>query len=238
MGMKIYAPNYYGNFKCIAGACKHSCCIGWEIDIDEVSLERYRAISGELGERLKQNIEWNGECPHFITDDSDKCPFLNTDGLCDLIIAQGEEVLCDICREHPRFRNYFSDRVEIGLGMCCEAAAELILSNKDKVFLCCYAEEEDDAEEPSLEETEFFELRGRLMQVLQDRDMSISCRLEAVLRMVGAEGMTLDEEELKELFSSLEYMDEEGMDYEDGDNITEELEVFVLPDGRLLYVEA
>ena len=36
----------------------------------------------------------------------------------------------------------------------------------------------------------------------------------------------------------LEYMDEEGVDYEDGDNITEELEVFVLPDGRLLYVEA
>ena len=36
----------------------------------------------------------------------------------------------------------------------------------------------------------------------------------------------------------LEYMDEEGVDYEDGDNITDELEVFVLPDGRLLYVEA
>lgn len=36
----------------------------------------------------------------------------------------------------------------------------------------------------------------------------------------------------------LVYLEEEGMDYEDGDNITDELEVFELPDGRLLYVEA
>ena len=36
----------------------------------------------------------------------------------------------------------------------------------------------------------------------------------------------------------LVYLEEEGIDYEDGDNITDELEVFELPDGRLLYVEA
>ena len=36
----------------------------------------------------------------------------------------------------------------------------------------------------------------------------------------------------------LEYLEEEGMDYEPDSDITEELEVFVLPDGRLLYVEA
>lgn len=36
----------------------------------------------------------------------------------------------------------------------------------------------------------------------------------------------------------IEYLEEEGMDFEPGSDITEELEVFVLPDGRLLYVEA
>lgn len=36
----------------------------------------------------------------------------------------------------------------------------------------------------------------------------------------------------------IEYLDEEGIDYEDEEDITEALEVFVLPDGRLLYVEA
>lgn len=36
----------------------------------------------------------------------------------------------------------------------------------------------------------------------------------------------------------LEYLEEEGMDFDPDSDITEELEVFVLPDGRLLYVEA
>ena len=39
--MKLYAPTYYKNFKCIADACEHSCCIGWEIDIDPEALEKY-----------------------------------------------------------------------------------------------------------------------------------------------------------------------------------------------------
>ena len=109
--MKTYAPDYYGKFKCIADKCKHSCCVGWEIDIDEESLERYNLIEGEFGERIRKNIAYNAESPHFITDESEKCPFLNRYGLCDMITELGEESLCEICAVHPRFRNFFSDRV-------------------------------------------------------------------------------------------------------------------------------
>ena len=49
-------PNYYPTFRCIAGACKHSCCIGWEIDIDEETLTKYKNMSGPLGDRLRRNI--------------------------------------------------------------------------------------------------------------------------------------------------------------------------------------
>lgn len=35
-----------------------------------------------------------------------------------------------------------------------------------------------------------------------------------------------------------EYLDEEGMDISDVDDISDVLEVFALPDGRYLYVEA
>ena len=40
--MKLFAPKYYGSFKCIADKCEHSCCIGWEIDIDDTTLKKYR----------------------------------------------------------------------------------------------------------------------------------------------------------------------------------------------------
>ena len=48
-------PDYYKEFRCIAGACRHSCCIGWKIDIDAASAARYAAVGGELGCRLRQH---------------------------------------------------------------------------------------------------------------------------------------------------------------------------------------
>ena len=38
--MKRVVPDYYADFACVAGACRHTCCVGWEIDIDPDSLRR------------------------------------------------------------------------------------------------------------------------------------------------------------------------------------------------------
>lgn len=133
--MKLIVPDYYPRFRCIAGDCRHSCCIGWEIDIDEDTLETYKAAEGELGRRLREHIDFDSDCPHFITGADGRCPFLNGDNLCDLIIGMGEETLCGICDLHPRFRNDFSDRTEMGLGLCCEEAARLILTHTDPITL-------------------------------------------------------------------------------------------------------
>ena len=54
--MKLVAPDYYKDFVCIADRCNHSCCIGWEIDIDEDTREYYRTVPGEMGKRLAGNI--------------------------------------------------------------------------------------------------------------------------------------------------------------------------------------
>ena len=81
-------PDYYPAFRCIAGDCKHSCCIGWEIDIDEESLAKYRAMPGALGTRLRQNIS-AGDPPHFVLGEGERCPFLNQCGLCDRIDCRG-----------------------------------------------------------------------------------------------------------------------------------------------------
>ena len=125
--MKLIAPSYYKKFKCIADKCKNSCCVGWEIDVDAETDAFYQSVGGELGKRLAENIDRSGEIPHFKLCDGERCPFLNKNGLCDVITELGEGALCQICADHPRYRNFYSDRTEIGLGLCCEAAAELIL---------------------------------------------------------------------------------------------------------------
>ncbi len=54
----------YREFTCKAYKCKHSCCRGWEIDIDEDTLEYYKGLDSELGCEIRQNIDW-GEEPFF-----------------------------------------------------------------------------------------------------------------------------------------------------------------------------
>ena len=102
--MTIITPNYYNKFKCIADKCKHSCCIGWEIDIDDTTLKKYNNLKSDFANRLKSNISL-ANAPHFKLDKSERCPFLNEQGLCDIILNEGEDMLCQICADHPRFRN-------------------------------------------------------------------------------------------------------------------------------------
>lgn len=132
--MNIYVPDYYVDFHCIASKCKHTCCAGWEIDIDEESLTRYEKILGSFGDTLRQAIS-HGDSPHFILMNHERCPLLNDENLCELIIHVGEYALCQICRDHPRFRNYFSSRIEMGLGLVCEEATRIILSQPNPLKL-------------------------------------------------------------------------------------------------------
>ena len=135
--MKLYAPSYYKSFKCVGGDCERSCCIGWEIDIDKKTLEGYRTGKGEVYDRIRATVSTDASGAHFRLVDGERCPHLNPDGLCDIIIALGEGALCHICREHPRYYNPLSCSVEVGVGLACPEAARLILSDCD--FSICEA---------------------------------------------------------------------------------------------------
>lgn len=200
--MKYVCPDYYDDFRCIADKCRHSCCVGWEIEIDPDSLERFRSIDGELGQRLKSSVSTEGE-PHFVLDENKRCPFLNKSGLCDLILELGEDVLCDICAEHPRFYNEFTERTEYGIGMCCEAAAKLLLEHKHPVSLIC---EDFGGEEPE-EERKLFELRDRLLRVL-DEDESFMRGIVNAAKLAGAKPPRIDIYAYRDLLLELERLEE------------------------------
>ena len=202
--MKLVAPNYYEKFRCIADKCKHSCCIGWEIDIDDDTMEFYNSIDGEFGDRLKKNISTEGETAHFCLAEGDRCPFLNSNGLCDIITEFGEEALCQICDDHPRYRNFYSDREEIGVGISCEAAAQLILSHTDKTQLVTLCEDDEHLWD---EEKEFLVLRQRLWDMLQDRTIVLNKRVENVLGYCGVEENTKTPKQWVQIYRNLERLD-------------------------------
>ena len=138
---KIIVPDYYKNFKCIANRCKHTCCKGWEVEIDDESLVRFSSYPD-----IMKHVETTDDT-HFRLIEEETCPFLLENGYCDMIIKYGEEMLCQTCTDHPRFRNYWGDRIEMGLGLVCEEAARIILSSPTPmklVELAVYDEEEEE----------------------------------------------------------------------------------------------
>lgn len=182
--MKLIAPAYYPRFRCLAGACRHTCCRGWEIDVDDAALTRYEQVGGPLGDKLRRAIDRAGDAPHFRLDQRENCPFLTKDGLCELILRLGEDSLCQVCADHPRYRGFLTDRTEIGLGLCCEAAARLILTWPENVDLITLEDDGGD-EAPTAEEQAFLQLRARLMAVAQDRSRPIAARVNALEQMSG-----------------------------------------------------
>ena len=198
--MKLYAPKYYKKFKCIADKCEHSCCIGWEIGIDGETLVRYERLEENYSDSVKESISYDGE-PHFKLCADDKCPHLNEQGLCKIILNLGEEYICDICREHPRFYNY-TDIAEVGLGISCPEAARIILSSPDYMSMEEVGEVSADGE---------IEFNGRIERdkvytTLGDSSRSYSERLAKIYSDHDID-IGDDEVWLKKL-SDLEYLDE------------------------------
>lgn len=72
MGIKR-VPTYFNEFACIGGACEDNCCIGWEVDIDDESLEVYKSVGGEFGDRLRRYMSDENS----FTLKNNRCPFLN-----------------------------------------------------------------------------------------------------------------------------------------------------------------
>ena len=102
-------PDFYDRFQCKADACQHTCCRGWDIDIDDVTADIYQHLDGPLGEAIRQHIAEGPEGWHFCLTADGNCPFLRPDGLCRLIREGGDDILCDICALHPRFFQVVTD---------------------------------------------------------------------------------------------------------------------------------
>ena len=182
--MILRKPDFYDQFKCIASRCTDTCCVGWEIDIDEATLDAYRKVAGAFGDRLRANIE-DG---HFKLLPHDRCPFLDKDNLCEVYQNLGEDALCDICTEHPRFVEIYGDIMERGLGLCCEEAARLLLEGEGALT---FTSEECDEPEDELDDDDL-DIRDQVLgerewmfETLADQGLPFAERLYKIFGYTG-----------------------------------------------------
>lgn len=195
--MRYIIPHYFDAFRCVAAECQDTCCAGWQIMIDDVSLERYKTTGGSFGQRLSESINWQEGS--FKQHDCKRCAFLNDDNLCDMQMIGGEQMLCDTCRDYPRHMEEYEGLREGSLSLSCIEAAKLILGCMETVQFYAL---EDDTEDEEYEDFDFLlfdklmDARERIIELLQDREADIRVRMALVLQLAEDIQKAIDENDI------------------------------------------
>ena len=197
--------NYYNEFHCIADKCEATCCAGWQIVVDEMSLRKYKKVKKEFQERIKKGVDFKEGV--FFQKEKKRCAFLNEHNLCDMYIALGEDSLCETCKRYPRHIEEFENVREFSLSVSCPVVAKMLLSKKEPVT---FYEKEIEAEEevfddfnPMLYE-KLIEARQLFIELLQDRKLKIEHRMALCWTFAVEfqdtmdEGILLTQESMKE----------------------------------------
>lgn len=162
--MKEYYPAYYGEFRCLAGACPDSCCRHWEVVVDDDTFARYRSLEGPLGAALLKAMTVDEDGDRIIAMRDGRCPFWNEAHLCRVELELGHDGPCKTCREFPRILQDYGAFAEHDLSLACPEAVRLVLE-RDPWPQVCRGNEEALPEE----------LDGALMQILrQSRAQALS----------------------------------------------------------------
>ena len=211
--MKLRVPDYYEDFKCIGGKCTDSCCIGWELDIDEESYEAYKKAGGDFGKRLRESMvdgsDETDECNTFRLN-GNRCPFLNEKNLCDIYIHLGEKSLCKVCTEYPRFTVEYDNTREKSMALSCEVVGKLLFEREDRVTFIekeiPYEEIFEECLPMFVKEIEY--IRDRSIAILQNRTDDIYDRIKMFLCFVSKAQEIINEgaedENLIELLENLD----------------------------------
>lgn len=192
--MLVRVPDYFDDFSCLAGACPHSCCIGWEVVIDEDTVRRYQAEPGPLGDRLRAAMRFDGEDLCFPLNGG-RCPFLNQENLCDIHCALGPEATSLTCREHPRFIEDYGPFQEITLSAACPKVNQLLLGPTEP--LTFLKRQNKDSVEVGDDWLDWLvPLRDRLLDLLRNRSQPLNARLRDFLLTAYEAQALLDEEDM------------------------------------------
>ena len=215
--MILRVPEYYDEFSCIASRCKDSCCAGWEIDIDDESYEYYRSVEGSFGDRLRESM--------FVAEDGGyrfklkgpkRCAMLNDNNLCDLYTALGEEALCEVCTEYPRFSLVYGQVEQKALSLSCEEVGRILFGRTEPEQLIDIelpGDCEDDEEDPQY--VAFMEwVQKEAVAILQNRELSITERTRAFLAWCDRVQTIINYSQAKDDLSILEAWKNQDADRE------------------------
>lgn len=181
-------PDYYRDFKCKMGECRHACCEGWPIS---VSLKDYfMLLSAEVSKDLRIKLD----CALHIAPNPSpeayaqilprydgRCPMRMEDGRCALHFELGEYALSEVCRLYPRGVRIARPN-ECSCANSCEKVVEMLMDRDAPIE---FKEEILDIKVSCTEERKHFfetagcekEIRMWFLSIIKDRRYVISERM-------------------------------------------------------------
>ena len=185
-------PSYYSQFHCIGGSCPDSCCIGWEVDIDEETCDYYKSLKGPFGDRLRAHIKEDGADRYFPLCEGGRCPFLNRENLCDIITQLGEESLAQVCMEYPRYFLEKGDYEQIDLSLSCMELGRIFFEDPDPIEYIREEMSDADADANPIPDTapdrrlaHVLDIRDDCIAILEDRNRTLADRFLEILHQYG-----------------------------------------------------
>lgn len=206
----IFKISGYNDFKCTANKCKFTCCEGWDINIDKDTYEKWKKDEKDSNYLLKgvKIKECNGKKGYFINKETfEKCPFLDCEGLCNIVKGHGEEYLSKTCHSFPRIKNDFESKMELSLSCACPEVIEILDKIEGKILM----ETEGRNNKDDLLE---LKIRETLIDIVSEEEFSLDERLligfDMLLNILEDESYTSEESLLEELekYSDNEYRKE------------------------------
>ena len=149
---KWLQPRSYHAFRCIGAQCEDTCCVGWIVNVDKDTYQRYQSCAHpELGPRLRELVTIHadpasGDNYARINLSGPGCPFLS-EGLCSIQNTLGEEQLPIMCSVYPRVMNLVDDVLQRSLDLSCPEAARIVLLDPKPME---FDEEEGEPRDPRL----------------------------------------------------------------------------------------
>ena len=173
-----YALGDYASLRCLAQDCPDSCCVGWDVVIDDDTAALYASMDGALGEKLRAHLAFDADGDRIFRPTDGRCPFLCADGLCEIQREAGEQALSVTCARFPRIVQEYTDFTEYCLSLSCPQAAKILLkAGRLRVPVPPTA----DAELADL-----LALRTGWIALIQDRTLPFAQRLCRCLREAAA----------------------------------------------------
>ena len=216
--MRRIRPDYYDRFRCIADKCTITCCQEWKIAVDADTNRKWKKLlPPENVKPQKKNLSaytdnQSGNRVIVLTEDH-KCPFLNEDKLCKLVVAYGDKVLSETCTVFPREVHCFTEHEEETLMPCCPAVIDLWAETDADIQM-------EEVTGADVAEKRNFAIRSGLLKLFTDKEQSAEKLLlsgfyilSELYRVSEEEGMAENDPECQCVFEDTvqEYFQDESV---------------------------